>query len=144
LILSAAVVNLFVLIVIWCVQVLATTSLSETVKNGTSGMVTGFQKLSVADALSLVEGSEFYDGMGLEESQAKFMMCNASMHWPIVEFYDEDGQVTQFGPVPPKLFTVNDCDTNALICSRVQLPLLPAYAMTIHKVGALLGGACDL
>ena len=55
--------------------------------------------------------------------------------WPVVEFALKDGG-RKMMTVAPRVFTVEDCE-GTLLVSRVQIPLMLAYCMTVHRAQGL-------
>ena len=56
---------------------------------------------------------------------------HAERRWPVVEFVLRDG-ASKMMTVAPHVLTVEDCDGVVLV-SRVQIPLMLAYCMTVHR-----------
>lgn len=53
--------------------------------------------------------------------------------YPLVRFLNPDGVTTRDVLIEPEIWEINDEHTNEVLCSRVQLPLMLAWALSIHK-----------
>ncbi len=87
------------------------------------------------------DGGELPYGIGREEAVCKFGKVHSQHAWPLVEFLDLEGQPQEVVKLYPHKHVVVDGNDNEVICSRVQLPVLPSYALTIHKVGGMVAFA---
>lgn len=126
-------------------QVIACTRITTSIVNGCRGEVVGFWKpegrrhpeayiRSLQDA---TDGGELPFGLTTDEALFKFEKVHAGHVWPLVEFQDLSGQPQEVVKLMPHKHVVVDGNDNEIICSRVQLPVLASYALTIHKVSAV-------
>ena len=69
------------------------------------------------------------------ELEKDWKAVHRERRWPIVEFVLKDGG-RKLMTVPPRVFTVEDSD-GVLLVSRVQIPLMLAYCMTVHRAQGL-------
>lgn len=53
--------------------------------------------------------------------------------YPLVRFMDPDGVTTRDVLIEPEISEITDDSTGEVLCSRVQLPLMLAWALSIHK-----------
>lgn len=53
--------------------------------------------------------------------------------YPLVRFLNPDGATTRDVLIEPEVWEINDENTNEVLVSRVQLPLMLAWALSIHK-----------
>lgn len=53
--------------------------------------------------------------------------------YPLVRFLTPDGVTTRDVLIEPEIWEINDEHTNEVLVSRVQLPLMLAWALSIHK-----------
>ncbi len=126
----------------WCpfAQVMANKNLSTEVKNGMCGRVIGFQTRSVEEGLAELserDAPSLPFGVDVTQALTDFPRVSPTMDWPVVAFSNRDGVQVAIRTVEPEKFSINDASTGEPICERLQVPLLPAYAITIHKVRSL-------
>lgn len=100
------------------------------------GTVIGFQREDDAVADDLLEKHDLPWGINKEDVIGDYPDVNASRRWPIVEFHPLGKETDVTMTVLPALCTVEDHEGN-IICSGVQLPLVLAYALTVHRAQGL-------
>lgn len=64
---------------------------------------------------------------------AKVEQMSTGEKYPLVEFVSPDGLSSRTVLIEPERWEVNDDITDEVLVSRVQLPLILAWAMSIHK-----------
>eukprot|EP00884_Botryococcus_braunii_P010071 jgi/Botrbrau1/19065/Bobra.0795s0002.1 len=122
--------------------VVAVSAVDE-VPNGSVGWVRGFVRASLPSGrptgrmgldyrrcgigeVAFVEDWKYVGSVGCEDASG--VVDGA---WPVVEFVVKGERVKK--TVPPKLMTVEGAD-GEVVCCRFQVPLLLAYAFTVHRV----------
>eukprot|EP00884_Botryococcus_braunii_P010070 jgi/Botrbrau1/19064/Bobra.0795s0001.1 len=122
--------------------VVAVSAVDE-VPNGSVGWVRGIVRASLPsgrptgrmgldyrrcgiEGVAFVEAWKYVGSVGCEDASG--VVDGA---WPVVEFVVKGERVKK--TVPPKLMIVEGADGEA-VCCRFQVPLLLAYAFTVHRV----------
>lgn len=130
-------------------EVIATANFGD-VANGTRGVVKAFLQLDDGEQMHYDEIKLLHDGSrggrprGVQADDIRHLypQVHAQRMWPEVEWTDSNGKKS-VSVVMPMWFSVNDYHCGSEICARLQLPLLPSYALTVHKaqVGQGVSGA---
>ena len=111
-------------------KVLCTHKIDQDVRVGCMGVVVAFR-----DAAENVQDSMLssYDmGYGMDQTMAKedWGCVQLERLWPLVEFNVNGRQIMR--TVFPALMSIED-NLGTLICSRMQLPLILSYSLTVHR-----------
>lgn len=129
-------------------QVIACANLGNGVVNGCKGKVEGFT-MAVTTAAGRQRYFDQLDprtdlpfGMTKDEAREKYPQVQEHLRWPIVSWTKEDGSPLEAAPVLPYSFSVQDITCGDVFATRLQLPLLAGYALTIHKVSLGVCHAC--
>ncbi|PNW74473.1 hypothetical protein CHLRE_12g485438v5 [Chlamydomonas reinhardtii] len=124
-------------------EVIATANFGD-VANGTRGVVKAFLQLDDGEQMHYDEIKLLHDGSrggrprGVQADDIRHLypQVHAQRMWPEVEWTDSNGKKS-VSVVMPMWFSVNDYHCGSEICARLQLPLLPSYALTVHKAQGL-------
>ena len=111
-------------------RVLATQKIQNIVSVGSIGTVVGFREADAAVQDNMVSEYEIGYGMDRASVQLDWGDVHKNREWPCVEFEQQGAKMLI--TVPPLLHTVED-NNGVVLCSRIQVPLILAYAMTIHR-----------
>lgn len=111
-------------------KVLCSYKISQDVRVGCMGVVVAFR--SAADNVQDFMLSPYDMGYGVNQAMAKedWGCVHPQRLWPIVEFV-VNGRPT-VRTVFPVLMTSED-NLGTVICSRMQLPLILSYSLTVHR-----------
>lgn len=63
----------------------------------------------------------------------KLQQSSKGEKYPLVRFLNPDGVTTRDVLIEPEMWTIEDDKTDQILVSRVQLPLMLAWALSIHK-----------
>ena len=98
---------------------------------GAMGTVVGFKSTSTgwSDAVRAAR-DRYINGAERKVTLEDSRSVNAASQWPIFRF-ELNGQF-HIEPILPVKFIVQDSDGD-IICSRTQVPLILAYALTVHR-----------
>ena len=107
-------------------KVLCKKNLQDGVVNGSVGEVIGFTGVSVSN--SLVAARQLGFDVGVGEVKKSWHSVNDGRRWPIVQFQVQGRAVAK--TVVPASNSIEDSE-GVQLCSRVQLPLLLCYALTV-------------
>lgn len=110
-------------------KVLATSSIGGVVV-GSLGHVQHYEHMSDAEAMRCMSASDLRRNKSKEQVLQDWKAVNPAMLWPRVKF--RTGGACHSLVVKPVTVTLED-NVGRLICSRVQVPLLLGYALTIHR-----------
>ncbi len=112
-------------------EVISVMNLSNKVNNGCRGTVTGFTAAADGYEDMELEGRDLPYGTSMEAVKDLWPLVHPERRWQIVLFKTGNGEDLR-QVVRPHLATIDDSQGD-VICSRMQLPLLPMYAMTISS-----------
>lgn len=101
------------------------------VSNGTIGEVINFRCVALSEADKQFSARELPYGVTTAMAEQFWHMINAGRRWPVVKYMDNDGN-RQYREVVPSVFTKED-QLDKVIVARMQVPLLLAHGMTIHR-----------
>ena len=111
-------------------KVLCTHKIDRDVRVGCMGVVLAFRDAaeSMQDAMLSVHDM----GYGMDPTKAKVYWgrVHPERLWPLVEFNVNGKQILKM--VSPALMNIED-NLGRLICSRMQLPLILSYSLTVHR-----------
>ena len=109
-------------------KVICTKSIDGDIRNGAVGIVKGF-KTAGSPMQSLDPRQREYHVDELQQRQ-DWPDVSANQKWPIVRFTIQGKAVIKV--VTPMELAIQD-NHGKVICSRVQLPLILSYALTVHR-----------
>ena len=120
-------------------KVLCTTKIHEKIRTGSIGVVHGF--VDPDEYMSAEPRDPFEFGYNVDPVQAAHDRdCVQPQHiWPEVMFQGTDGKSLLL-VVRPRQVDVED-NTGHVLCSRTQIPLILAYALTVHRAQGLTLGS---
>lgn len=101
------------------------------VTNGTKGKVVSFQSVAWQELDQQIKEMDLPYGVTKPMIQQFWSRINAGHQWPSVMFTNTEGMLS-IKPVIPALFSRED-QFDRVICCRMQLPLLSAHGLTIHR-----------
>lgn len=111
-------------------KVLCTFAIDSNIRVGCMGTVIEFRNAdeAVQDAL-LTDRDMGYD-MDKDQADRDWPLVQSERLWPVVEFIVNGRKICH--PVVPAKMNIED-NMGTLICSRMQLPLILSYALTVHR-----------
>jgi len=128
-------------------RVLLTADLTDTLVNGTFGTVEAFRFAGLPSLVpSQLQGAAAQDaetllprGMTQTHVQNVWPQIHLLRNWPTVAFSNAGSRV-----VVPAAFEVQDVNNGQLLAGRMQVPLLLAYALTVHKSQGMTLERCEV
>jgi len=111
-------------------KVVATNRISKDIPVGSIGTVIEIRQADSADEDLLLEEWELPWGTRKESLKQDWLHVDKDRQWPYVQFHVGK---EKFEKCVVPVWHVVDDDQGTALCSRLQLPLLLAYGLTVHR-----------
>ena len=111
-------------------KVLCTYKIDSDIKVGCMGTVQEFRNAEEAIQDALLTDRDMGPGMDKAEADRDWPLVQPDRLWPLVEFIVNGRKMCK--PVFPAKMNIED-NMGTVICSRMQLPLILSYALTVHR-----------
>ena len=115
-------------------KVLCVKSIDESVKTSTMGTVVGWVPMAAKVAADNLDKADLGHNVTAQQAQCDWPRVNAASVYPVVRFCLNGAETATV--VTPRKTEMQD-NTGKCICSRMQLPLILAYAVTVHRAQGL-------
>ena len=111
-------------------KVLCTQKLDKDIRVGCMGTVVGFRDIAESRQDGMLSPYDMAYGMDQTLVKEDWDSVHPQRLWPKVEFTVNCGKMMKV--VVPGFLSLED-NLGRLICSRVQLPLILSYSLTVHR-----------